>query len=244
MKKKFLILQARPDVVADYEYEAILKYGELDESDVYRIRMEEDGIPPLNVEHYAGVIVGGGPFNVSDDEAIKSEPQKRLEAQLEMLLKEIVEKDIPYMGACYGFGALAQLDGGRVSKEKYSEPVGRVEILLNREGQRDPLLEGLPAKFDVFAGHKEACQKMPDEAVLLGSSRDCPIHIFRIKENVYAVQFHPELDIPGIKKRIETYKFAGYFMPEEADNLKAMAEAHTITVPMKILKRFVERYKE
>ena len=213
MTKPFLILQARPDEIADHEYNAFLKYGELNEGEVRRIRMEEAGIPKLNLDDYSAVIVGGGPYNVSDDENSKSDEQIRLEKDLRELLEEIVDKDFPYMGACYGFGALSQMYGGRMSKERYSETVGVVNIELNAEGETDKLLSGFPKKFDVFAGHKEACQKMPEGAVLLASSKDCPVHIYRMKKYVYAIQFHPELDIEGIIKRINVYKHHGYFKP-------------------------------
>jgi GMP synthase (glutamine-hydrolysing) len=245
MTKKFLILQARPDEVADFEFEAFLKYGGLKEEEVQRIRMEVAGIPgDINLDEYSAVIVGGGPFNVSDDEAKKSEEQVRLEKDLSKLLDEIIEKDIPYMGACYGFGALALKQNGEMSKEKYAEDVGALTIELTDEGKIDPLFEGLPEEFRVFAGHKEACDTLPDKAVLLGSSNTCPNHIFRMKKNVYATQFHPELDVLGIKKRIDVYKHHGYFAPEDAQRLKEMAEKESLSIPMEILHRFVEMYKQ
>lgn len=242
-RKKMLILQARPDEVADFEYDAFLKYGGLAEEEVHRIRMEEAGIPSLDLAHYYAVVVGGGPFNTSDSEEKKSPEQKRLETDLTRLLHAIVERDFPYLGACYGFSALGRMCGGTVSKEAYGEGVGAVEIRLTEAGAADPLLEGIPSSFYAFAGHKEACQTMPEDAVLLASSAACPVHMFRMKQNVYATQFHPELDVPGLHKRIDVYKHHGYFPPEDADSLKAEAEKHAITVPMEILHRFVERYR-
>ena len=39
---------------------------------------------------------------------------------------------------------------------------------------------------------------------------------FRLGRNVYATQFHPELDVAGLVTRIEVYRHFGYFEPHEA----------------------------
>ena len=66
MKKKFLVLQLRPeDDTSDSEFEAILKYAELDPGDTRRIRIERTGIPDFDLDDYAAIIVGGSPFDIS-----------------------------------------------------------------------------------------------------------------------------------------------------------------------------------
>ena len=66
--------------------------------------------------------------------------------------------------------------------------------------------------------------------------------MFRIKQNLYATQFHPELDAEGLVTRIDIYRHAGYFPPESAEELMAAARNFTVTAPMTILKNFVARY--
>ena len=100
----------------------------------------------------------------------------------------------------------------------------------------------MPPTFDAFLGHKEAVSRLPEGAVLLASSADCPVHAFRIGRNVYATQFHPELDVDGLCLRIETYRGYGYFEPHEADGLLAMARASHVEHPPRLLARFVELY--
>ncbi len=240
--KPFLILQLRPiDEAADNEFESICKYGELAPGEVHRVRMEVEGIPEIDLEDYAGVIVGGGPSNVSDPEDKKEAYQIRFEADLNRLLPEILERDFPYLGTCYGLGILARYCGGVVSKEKYYEDVGHVELF--RQPADDPLLNGLPQRFDAFAGHKEACQNITEGMVILLSSVNCPIHMVRLKENIYATQFHTELDQEGIELRINVYKHHGYFEPHKADELIEKNSKIKVTVPMEILRRFVKRYQ-
>lgn len=241
--KPFLILQLRPtDAAADGEYDAFLKHGGMDPTRVRRVRMEKDSLEDIDLDDYNAVIVGGGPSNVSDAEGKKEDYQKRFEARLFPLLREVVEKDFPFLGACYGLGALAHVLGGNVSKEKYSEPVGPATVALTETGERDPLLAGLPSSFRVFLGHKEACQDVPPGAAHLASSKDCPVQMIRVGKNIYGTQFHPELDAEGLCVRIDVYKNAGYFPPEDAEKLKSAARKEAVSVPMEILKRFVKRY--
>lgn len=243
--KKFLILQLRPDEIADTEFAAFLEAGSLTVDEVHRVRMEVAGIPDhINLDDYSGVIVGGGPSNVSDCEAKKSVEQKKFEDDLYRLLDEIVQKDIPFLGACYGVGILSSHQGACVSKENYSEDVGAVTVKMTEEGKKDDLLKGLPEEFRAFVGHKEACQGVPKSAVLLASSDTCPVQMYRVKNNVYATQFHPEMDTKEIINRINVYKYAGYFPPEDAQKLIDNANKENITVPQEILRRFVKKYKK
>jgi GMP synthase (glutamine-hydrolysing) len=241
--KPLLILQLRVlDGPADGEFRAFLNYGGLSESEVHRIRMEKESIADIDPKNYAAIIVGGGPSNISDDESIKPDYQIRFENELKNIYPVIFENDIPFLGSCYGFGSIARYAGARISKERYNEAVGSVTIHLRDAHKNDPLLKGLPPSFDAFTGHKEACQNLPEEATLLASSDDCPIQMIRFKENIYAMQFHCELDAEGLASRIRYYKNHGYFEPHAADAL-IEANQHIIAhTPQVILKRFVERY--
>ena len=85
--KPFLILQLRPeDEASDNEFEAFLKYGGLTERDSHRIRMEKEGIPEIDLNEYSGIILGGGPSNVSDKIEIKEDYEIRFENELSNLL--------------------------------------------------------------------------------------------------------------------------------------------------------------
>ena len=83
---------------------------------------------------------------------------------------------------------------------------------------------------------------LPREAVLLASSATCPVHAFRIGRNVYATQFHPELDVAELVRRIEAYQHHGYFQPHELESVIATASSGVVTEPPKLLARFVELY--
>lgn len=242
--KPFLILQLRPETEAsDDEFAAFLRKGGLRAEQVRRIRLDQQDLPAgLNLNDYSGVIVGGGPGCVSDPAETKPPLEARIEAACLSLMPEIVARDVPFLGCCYGIGILAHHLGAEVSKKRFGEPVGTSTCTKTPAGEHDPLLADLPPVFDSFVGHKEAVQALPDGCVHLLSSDACPFQMIRYGQNVYATQFHPEADSDGFETRINIYKHRGYFAPEDAAPLIAMCRAADVHAPEKILKNFVARY--
>lgn len=240
--RPFLLLATRAeDEAADDEYLAFLRATGLSADELRRIRLEAGPLPPLDLDDWSGVLLGGGPFNSSDPAEEKSPVQHRVEAELRSLLDEVVARDLPFFGACYGIGTLGVHQGGVVDRT-YAEPVSCVPITLTPAGTADPLLAGLPRQFDALAGHKEACRVLPPSAVLLASSPACPVQMFRVGRNVYATQFHPELDAAGVVTRVRVYQHAGYFAPAELDDLVVRLGSVVVTEPARMLANFVARY--
>lgn len=238
------MIQLRPeDEAADSEFRAILRYGGLRVDEVVRARVEHTGLPEIELGDYAAIIVGGSPFDVSTPEDAKRDIQKKIESGFMSLFERIVESDFPFLGACSGNSLLGKFCGARISK-KYAEPVGGADIALTAEGKKDPLLRGFPATFRVLLGHKEACDDIPPGTVLLASSQPCPVQMFRLGENIYATQFHPEGDLEGFTVRINVYKSFGYFPPETAQDLIAAVAKEDTPVPKRMLDRFVRRYRD
>ena len=157
-------------------------------------------------------------------------------------MPQIVARDVPFMGCCYGLGILAHHLGGQVGKGRYGEPIGGVDCTVTEAGARDPLLSGLPTEFRALVGHKEAVEVLPEGVATLVSSAPSPVQMVRAGANVYATQFHPEADGESFATRIRIYKDRGYFDPADAEALTAAALAEEITVPERILARFVTRF--
>ncbi|BBX70035.1 glutamine amidotransferase [Mycolicibacterium psychrotolerans] len=238
----FLLLSIRgEDEAADDEYRAVMRFGGLDEHTLRRIRLTHRELGEIDLSRWSGIILGGGPYTVSDDPAAKSPTQQRVEAELADLLGAIIAADFPFLGCCYGVGTLGTAVGAVIDRS-HSEPVGPVTVDLTPEGHADPLFTGLPQTFDAFGGHKEAASVLPAHVAQLATSTACPVQAFRVGANVYATQFHPELDVDGLCTRIDVYKNHGYFAPETAQSLKDAARQRTVTHPMTILRRFAQRY--
>lgn len=240
---RFLVLQLRPeDEAAEEEFGAFLGRGGLTQDKTHRLRLDQTPLPKLNLDDYAGIIVGGGPGCVSDPPEKKDPLEARMEADILGLMPEVLDRDMPFLGCCYGMGILGQTLGAPVGKGRYGEPIGGVDCTVTEAGASDPLLEGLPTAFRALVGHKEAVEALPDGAVHLVASEPCPFQMIRAGKNVYATQFHPEAQGENFANRIRIYKDRGYFDPVDATALTEACLAEEISVPARILARFVARF--
>ncbi|MFB3980181.1 glutamine amidotransferase [Microbacterium proteolyticum] len=240
--RPFVLLATRAqDGPADEEYALFLRFTGLPPERLRRVRLEREPMPEIDLDEVSGILVGGSPFNASDPWERKSAVQRRVEAEMAALVDEVVARDAPFLGACYGVGTLgthlrAPIDG------TFAEPISVVDVTLSAAGRADPLLRGMPDTFAAFVGHKEAISSLPGTATLLASSSTCPVQMFRVGENVYATQFHPELDLDGIITRIHAYASFGYFAADELDLTLAAVRRAPVTATGGILRAFAERY--
>jgi GMP synthase (glutamine-hydrolysing) len=240
--RPFLLLSTRAeDDAADDEYAAFLRAAGLEERELRRVRVEAGPMPEIDLDEHAGILLGGSPFTTSDPVERKSRVQLRVERDIARLLDAVVARDFPFLGACYGIGTLGTHQGGVVDRT-YGEPISAVRVELTPAGRTDPLLAGLPAAFEAFVGHKEACRVLPPSATLLAGSAGCPVQMFRVGRNGYATQFHPELDVDGLVRRMHVYRDAGYFAPWELDELVARVTPAVVTEPGRLLAAFVARF--
>lgn len=229
------------DEAADSELESILNIGGIDRNQSDRFRLEQDKVYQYDLNDYCAIIAGGSPFDVSTPLHKKSLAQQRVETFFNDLFDKVVDLDFPFLGACSGNGLLGNYCGATISRT-YSEPVGIVQVSKTKDGQEDPLLNGLPTQFSAFVGHKEACDQVPVGAKLLLTSQSCPVQMFRVKNNIYATQFHPEADSAEFVLRIKIYQNFGYFDPKEANTLISAVENEHTPHSNEILKRFVTKY--
>lgn len=240
--KPFLHLSIRDhdDAVAK-EFDAIASFGGLKPGQLVQLRVEQAPLPVIHPDDYSGLIIGGWQFNASDE--VKTDNQRRVEGDLGQIVDVALALGVPLLGLCYGVGVVTQHLGGLVDRT-YGETTSAVEITLTDEGQADPLFEGVPQRFMAFTGHKEACSRMPNDAVLLATGTACPVQAFRVGERAYVTQFHPELDVPRLVERMVIYKDAGYFHPDEFDTLVEAAHAAGVDEsPGRILANFVELFR-
>lgn len=241
---RFLILQLRPeDAAADEEFAAFLERGGLAADEVQRVRLDQASLPAMALDDYAGIIVGGGPGCISDDPASKDPLEARIEADIMGLMPEILARDMPFLGCCYGMGILGAALGASVGKSRYGEAIGGVDCQVTDDGAQDPLLAGVPDVFRALVGHKEAVEELPEGAVHLVASEPCPFQMIRAGAHVYATQFHPEARGENFANRIEIYRDRGYFAPSDAGQLTEAVLAEPITAPELILHNFVTRFR-
>lgn len=238
--RPFLLLATRADdEPADAEYEAFLLRTGLDASDLVRCRLEAGPMPRIDLEDYSGILVGGSPFNTTT--VHKSATQQRVEAEFDALLDRVVAEDFPFLGACYGIGTLARHQGAHIDST-YAEEVDAPEITLTPQGLADPLCAGMAPAFRAFVAHNDAITVAPPHMVVLATSPSCPVQMMRVKDNLYATQFHPELDDEFFAHRQGFYADHGYFDPEALPEIQAWTRAQDVSGSWHVLRNFVERY--
>jgi len=109
-------------------------------------------------------------------------------ADLEQWVRDAVERDVAFLGVCFGHQLLAHALGGTV------EPMDDYEIgyrTVEHDGESQ-LLEGVDEEFTVFTTHSDSVVELPPGAEQFAEN-DFGVHGFRTGD-VFAVQFHPEYD--------------------------------------------------
>lgn len=240
--KPFLLISTRDDEhVAREEHASYCRLTGLLPEDLEWRRVEREPLGEVEFERYSGIILAGSPYTISEPTEQKSVAELRVESELSALLDRVLERDFPFLGICYGIGTIGRHQGAKVDRS-HGEPVQAARISLTPQGAIDPLFSELPLAFDAFVGHKEGISEVPAHFAVLASSPGCPVQAFRVGENVYATQFHPELDTDTFATRVRTYAGHGYFDPTELDSVLTRIEAADVRASQMVLARFIEEY--
>ena len=237
--KPFLLLVCRPPgVIADLEWGEIHELGGLERGELVACRLEAPG-PLPDLDDYAGVLITGSPYSLMADASAKTPVQIVLEQKLGTVCDEILERDIPTLGLCYGLQALTLRAGGSLTHE-YPERISAPWITLTEAGLADPLLARAGQRFRAYSGHAEAVGRVPESMTVLARSELVPVQMARFGAHVYGTQFHPEITRRGSEVRIGIYG-GTYFDPAEHDEV--LAECQDAYTDDTILRTFIDRYR-
>lgn len=241
--KKILVLQFRTDESIEHERNCFSKAGAWKNDSLEFVNILEDGTKcpkPSDLNNYSALITAAsGQFNVTD---WSDEIKEKIEPVVK-IFREAIKKDYPTLAVCFGHQLIAQLFGGKViSKDKQSE-AGTYQIILTATGRKSKLFAKIPTSFYAVLGHKDSVVKLPRGARRLAYSQRCKIQAYKIKNNIYSIQFHPELDLDDLIWRLKLYP--EYLKGKSLKDIKA--EYHEITHATKILENFkhlVDEYWE
>jgi GMP synthase-like glutamine amidotransferase len=144
-----------------------------------------DEATPPDVDGVDAAIVFGAEAQVDQEDAHPwLRPEKRL-------VGELLARDTPLLGVCFGSQLLAELAGAEVRRAAEPE-IGWHAVELTTDGRVDPLLGFLPQRFDSLQWHHYEWL-LPRGAVALAHSARC-LQAFRLEgRSVWGVQFHPEV---------------------------------------------------
>ncbi len=238
-----LYVCVRPQLgAAAAEYESFRTAMHLDESRLAHLDLVREPLPDDVFERYAGFLVGGSPFNVTDPESTKTDAQRRLEAGLARIAERTATGDGPAaLFTCYGIGIATRTLGGTVSRA-FPEDTGPVAVQLTKQAAGDPLFGHLANRFTALTAHKEGTDSLPPGAVLLARNDGCPVQAYRVGDRLYATQFHPEPTTKAFTERMAVYRDDGDFESADYDAIAGRVLAASVTEPTRLLRAFADRF--
>ncbi len=151
-----------------------------------------ENVPSSVPENIAGVIPLGGHMGALDDDIAPWLPNERA------LLADAVARNVPVFAICLGTQLLAAALGGKVTRAKIVE-IGAKEIFPSKSAISDSIFN-FQGSLPVTQWHEDEVSTLPPGAVTLASSPACTNQIYRVGENSYGVQFHPEADLAIVAK--------------------------------------------
>ncbi|MBT2483420.1 MULTISPECIES: glutamine amidotransferase-related protein [unclassified Microbacterium] len=233
-----LYVCVRPETgAADAEHASFRRALGVDVVD--RLDLLQTSLDPAHLRGYRGIVVGGSPFNVTDEE--KSPVQARVEANLEALARAAIASDIAAFFTCFSIGVVTRMLGGTVVTDM-PESASATVIDTTPEGSADPVFGPSAPALTVFTAHKESAIDTPPGAVLLATNAACPVQAYRVGTHLYAAQFHPEPTPRDFADRMTFYRTTGYFDPTEFDRVQGQVLAASVTEGAALLRRFAEAF--
>jgi GMP synthase-like glutamine amidotransferase len=137
--------------------------------------------PPADPASYGAVMTFGGAMHVD-----QADRHAWIRAEEEML-RELIDRGTPLLGACLGAQLLCEAVGGTVSHMPEPE-IGWYEIEVSDPA--DPLVGALAPRFTGFEWHSYEC--VPPASAEVVARSDACVQAFRIG-SAWGIQFHAEV---------------------------------------------------
>jgi GMP synthase-like glutamine amidotransferase len=209
----------RATILQQVEFEGpqrIKQALELADYEVTVVRLFAGEPVPRELPDETFLVVMGGPMGVSDIDG-DDYPFLRLEIDL---LERRVRADAPTLGICLGAQLLASAAGARVRQNTRPAPdgsggservleVGFADVAFDAS-EEAAVLEGIPELAPMFHWHGDTFD-LPETSRLFASTAACRAQAFRLKQRLFGLQFHPEVepgDIAGLLRVDEAYAVA------------------------------------
>ena len=153
---------------------------------------------PDSLAGWDGLIILGGPMAVHE-----SDESLYLNDELN-LIAGAIKDDFPLLGICLGSQLIAAAGGAAVYPGPQRE-AGWGEVVLTEAAGKDPLFAGLPSPLPVFQLHGDTFD-LPAGAARLATNDLYANQAFRLRNNIYGLQFHVEVTSDLVKE------WAGFYV--------------------------------
>jgi len=188
-------------------------------------------LEPLDV-----LIIGG-----SGDYSVHDPRSAACVAGLRRLLDQVLARQLPTFGICFGHQLLGYHLGAHVETDEAHAEIGTVSLELTGAGRSDTVFGELPTEFGGHTGHSDHVTTVPPGVDLLAVGDRLQAQAFKVRGvPLYTTQFHPDMTGAEAITRYLTYQdsFAAA-LPEQVggavDRFRPGDDAATL-----LLARFVE----
>jgi GMP synthase-like glutamine amidotransferase len=147
-----------------------------------------------DISDFDWLIIMGGSMNIYEEEKYPW-----LSEEKNFIAEAIANKKI-VLGVCLGSQLIADILGGRVTKNKYKE-IGWFPVTLTREATSSPIFRTLTNKFCAFYWHGDTF-KIPPGVARIAESEGCTNQAFEYGR-VIGLQFHLEYSIESINLMLQ-----------------------------------------
>lgn len=232
-----LLVQFRTNQAGWHElkcvYEASeLKYDQIKTLNLASNTITEDDIKQ-SLKRVRSVILGGtGEASYGDTDNAKKKWLRDVRKRAFKVIDESLKNSPGILGMCFGHQLLSEYYGGKVEVDEKQSETGVAAINLTTEGMNDPLFKNVPVNFSAIEGHKDSVVVKPKGAKILASSERCDFQALKFEDNIYGVQFHPEMNYQDLKFRLSLF-------PSYASNKNTNFKSKKIKYPKMILRNFV-----
>lgn len=167
-------------------------------------------------EEFDWLVVMGGPMNIYEEDIYPWLVKEKI------FLKESIAAGKIILGLCLGAQLLADVAGGKVTKNPIKE-IGWLPVQLHEEVRKNPLFSFFPPNPTVFQWHGDTFQIPPEGAEWIAHSEACRNQAFIYRKRVFGFQFHlentPEI-IRGLVDNCRDEMVAGPYVqtPDEVLN--------------------------
>ena len=155
-------------------------------------------------------------------------------------IRQAMAVQMPLFGVCYGHQLMAHALGGRAGYHPAGIEVGCQSVELLPAAAADPLLQGLPPRFDAHLTHLQTVLELPAGAQVLARSAHDAHQIVRYGPRAVSTQFHPEftpaISAACVVRRTEQLRAEG----RDPDAL--LAGLHDTPQARGLLQRFVRAH--
>jgi GMP synthase-like glutamine amidotransferase len=149
------------------------------------------GEPRPALDDVAGVVVFGSSFNIEHAD------EQPFIHEMSRLTTEALDREVPYLGICFGAQLLAWTLGSEIRKADDRE-IGYVAVHPLPAAADDPLLSPIVDGEPLFQWHMDTFE-LPAGAELLIKGDRVTNQAYRAGDAVWATQFHFEIDVPEIE---------------------------------------------